>query len=48
MNWLLLNRHSLQPNAYQFDESVAEGLDFVVAEAIKRGIRLILTQVNQW
>ncbi|XP_028791425.1 mannan endo-1,4-beta-mannosidase 4-like [Neltuma alba] len=39
---------SLQVSPGSYDENVFRGLDFVVSEAGKYGVRLILTLVNNW
>ena len=39
---------ALQPAAGKFDEHVFTGFDWVIAEAAKRDIRLILTLTNYW
>ncbi|KAI4301622.1 hypothetical protein L6164_034882 [Bauhinia variegata] len=39
---------SLQVSPGSYDETVFEGLDFVVSEAGKYGVRLILSLVNNW
>ncbi|XP_028770945.1 LOW QUALITY PROTEIN: mannan endo-1,4-beta-mannosidase 4-like [Neltuma alba] len=39
---------SLQVSPGSYDENVFRGLDFVISEAGKYGVRLILTLVNNW
>ncbi|KAH0774532.1 hypothetical protein KY290_011669 [Solanum tuberosum] len=39
---------ALQISPGVYDERVFQGLDFVIAEAKKYGVRLILSFVNQW
>lgn len=38
----------LVPPPGEFSEKVFRGLDFVLAEAAKRGLRLILVLLNYW
>lgn len=40
--------NALQPSPGQFDERVFCGLDFVLAEAGKRGLKILLVLVNNW
>ncbi|KAL3156379.1 hypothetical protein ABBQ38_000693 [Trebouxia sp. C0009 RCD-2024] len=40
--------NALQPAPGQFDERVFSGLDFVLAEAGRRGLKLILALTNYW
>lgn len=40
--------HAFQRAPNSYDERVLEGLDFAVAEASKRGIRLLLALANYW
>ncbi|MED6109868.1 hypothetical protein PIB30_037526 [Stylosanthes scabra] len=42
------NYRALQVSPGVYDESVFRGLDFVVSEAGKHGVRLILSLVNNW
>ncbi|XP_042454810.1 mannan endo-1,4-beta-mannosidase 8-like [Zingiber officinale] len=39
---------ALQVSPYVYDDQVFEGLDFVVSEARKHGVRLILSFCNNW
>ncbi|KAG6518209.1 mannan endo-1,4-beta-mannosidase 2-like [Zingiber officinale] len=42
------DRHALQVSLGIFDETVFEALDWVVVEAQRHGIRLLLSLVNNW
>ena len=40
--------HALQTKPGEFDENILKGLDFVLAEAGKRGLKLILAVADNW
>lgn len=40
--------HPCLPPTADIDETVARGLDFIIAEAAKHGIRLTLVLLNLW
>jgi len=40
--------HAMQPEPGVFDESILQGLDFVLHEASKRGLKIILALADNW